>query len=684
MKKIYSLVLSFYVFAPILIAQPKSKPTNANKIQVKTPQLLNDMKQEISPCENFYEFAVGKWVAGNPVPKSESSWSSFNLLTEQNNERIQKILNQTISAQYKPQDRALLVQQFYKSALDTLHIEKHGRSQLKENIDFIAKLSNTDELFEKLPEIHQLGANVLFRSYVGIDSKNAERYVPYFSQGGLGLPDKDYYMKEDGNEIIENYKKLIDDYLRFVYPEMYASRNMGNEVFLFEKKLAEFSLGRVDLRDPEKNYNKVISTQLAGINDRFNMLYYAQNAGIANIDDYVIGQPDFLKNTLNYIGEVDFEVLKAYTVFHAALSLGGYSGPYLEQLSFNFFSKQLRGTKEMKPKHKRILETVNGNLGEIIGELYVEQFFSEKAKKYVEGMIEDLRDVYRKRIQNLDWMSTETKAKALEKLNSFTYKIGYPNKWREYNGLILDEKNFLKNAIAIRKFNKEYNLSKLGKPIDKDEWGMTPQTVNAYYNPTRNEIVFPAGILQAPFFSIDYDAALNYGGIGGVIGHEFTHGFDDKGSKYDAQGNLNNWWTEKDREKFDAKTKILAEQFDAIEVLPGVKINGKLTLGENIADLGGLTLAYYALEQKIKDIPELGVSYDGFTWQQRFYINWAQVWKNNITNEALAVKVKTDPHSPGKERVLMPLSNLPEFRQAFGCKESDLMINQTKNKVNIW
>ncbi len=646
---------------------------------------LSNLDTTVSACDNFYQYAIGGWLNDNPIPSTESRWSSFNVVTDANNEKLKTILEEF--AAKKDAKKGSMEQQigdFYKSAMDTVKLKEMGAQPIIPYLEKIKAVQSKEELIQLAAEFNAMGIGSVFGMYVGQDDKNSSAYITHIYQSGLTLPDRDYYLKTDekSENIKSEYLEHVEKMFNLLGTESSMSKENATKVMNIEKSLAEISMTRVDRRDPDLTYNKYsyadFKTNFKGI-DWDN---YTNSLGLKGVEDIIVSQPDFLKKSIGFISQYSLEDWKVYMQWHLLDNMASYLGEDFEQQNFDFFSTTLRGTKEMKPRWKRALGTVNGSLGELLGKAFVDRHFPEESKKEVSQMVENLRAAFKVRIQNLTWMGDSTKEKALEKLASFNKKIGYPDKWKDYSSVEITD-NFIQNIINTNKFEFDYMVNKLGQPVDQDEWHMTPQTVNAYYSSSQNEVVFPAAILQPPFYDKDADAALNYGGIGAVIGHEFTHGFDDQGSKYDGEGNLKNWWTDADRTAFDARANKVVEQFNRFEPLDSVFVNGKLTLGENIADLGGLILAYHAMEKSFEG-KETPAKIDGFTTQQRFFLGWAQVWHMNMTQEELRNRVITDPHSPGEYRVRGPLANLPEFANAFGCSANDAMVAGDSTRATIW
>ncbi|MCA0427592.1 MAG: M13 family metallopeptidase [Bacteroidetes bacterium] len=640
------------------------------------------MDKTINPGEDFYRFANGNWLKNNPVPASESRWGSFNLVSERNNETLRQILEEAAAnTQADPNSVKGKVGTFYRLYMDTLKRDAQGSAPLKPVLDQINAISSKPELIQTLAKLNKKGFRGFFGFYIGQDLKNSTQYIAYMGQGGLSLPDRDYYLKNDkrSNEIREEYKKYIGN-LSALYNE--SDKKIAEKVIGIETVLASGSMTRTERRNQEKQYNKRGFSQVLSQYPAINLGTYTKEIGLSTIDSMIVSQPAFFSRLDSLITATPLEDLKAYLGWHAMNTAAGYLGSAFEKENFAFYGTTLTGTKEQKPMWKRGISAANGIVGELLGQLFVEKSFSPESKKRVNAMVDNIMEAFRIRLGKLEWMSEPTRAKALEKLASFTRKFGYPDKWTDYSSLEIKNDSYLENYMRAAEFGHREMVEKLGKPIDRNRWGMLPQTVNAYYNPTLNEIVFPAAIMQPPFFDANADEAVNYGSIGAVIGHELTHGFDDQGSKYGADGNLKSWWTEDDRKLFEKKTQRLVEQYNGFFVSDSLHVNGELTLGENIADLGGLTIAFDAFKMYLKKNP--GEKIGGFTPEQRFFIGFAQIWKNNARPEAMRQLILTDPHSPGEFRVLGPLSNMPAFYEAFGVKKGQKMYKTEADRALIW
>ncbi|MGI4744000.1 MAG: M13 family metallopeptidase [Janthinobacterium lividum] len=644
-----------------------------------------NIDQSVQPCDNFFQYANGSWLKNNPVPAAESRWGSFNELADRNNATQKAILEELArNAATAPKgSNAQKVGDFYASAMDTMAIEAAGTKYLKPYLDRITGIKTLAEMQQFLADPTAHAGSVWFNSGVGQDEKISTQYAVQFYQGGLTLPNRDYYLNEDARSksIRAAYQTyLVTTFKRLGDSETAATANAA-AVMRLETRLAKASKSPVDLRDPQANYNKMTVAQATQAYPNLNLPLMLKENHLSTAKEVIVGQPAFMKEVSAMLAAEPLADQRQYLRFHLVSSVSSALPKAFGDDAFRF-SQVLSGAKVQQPRWKRMLRATDGALGEAFGQLYVDKAFSPSAKAKAKEMIENLRKAYAERIMATDWMSAATKKEALVKLNAFAVKIGYPDKWKDYSKLNVNRQSALQNVLAARTWATADNLGHFGKPIDRGEWGMTPPTVNAYYNPPMNEIVFPAGILQAPFYDPKADDAVNYGGIGAVIGHEMTHGFDDQGRQYDSKGNLRDWWTKEDGDKFNAKAAMVGKQYDAFMPLDSVHVNGKLTMGENLADLGGLTIAYQAFQKTAE--AKSGTSTDGFTPDQRFFLAWAQIWRTNIRPEAARQQVLTDPHSPGQFRTNGPLMNMPEFYKAFGCKPTDKMVRPTAEQARIW
>ena len=640
-----------------------------------------------APCVDFYEYADGGWLKANPIPADKGRWGSFEEVAERNRAIEKAILEETSARTDWPKGSIRQkVGDFFAAGMDESAIEKAGTTSLAPWLAKVDALSSNSDLPKLLAEFHARRLPAGFGLFIAQDQKESTRYIPVLSQGGLGLPDRDYYLKDDpkSRELREKYVAHVAKMFGLLGDPPDAAKAEADAVFAFETKLAKASRTRVDLRDPQKNYNKRSLADLAKEAPGFDWKAYVVAVGIHEGQDLNVRQPDFFKTYAEMATAEPLATWKTYLRWHVVHGAAGFLPKRFDEENFDFYGRTLRGVPQQEERWKRVLSATDQALGEALGQLYVEKAFSPKSKERMIVLVGNLRAALKDRIEALPWMGSGTKMAALKKLAAFGVKIGYPDTWRDYSTLEISRASYFDNVLRARAFEEKRNMAKLGKPIDRTEWGMTPATVNAYYSATMNEIVFPAGILQPPFFYADADDAVNYGGIGGVIGHEMSHGFDDSGSQYDADGNLKNWWGEDDRKAYESRTALMVKQFDGYKALPDQAINGKLTLGENIGDLGGLKISYAALAKALGKDPVTAAPIDGYTPAQRFFLNWATVWRNQIRDDTLRVNLNTDPHAPGRFRVLGPLSNLPEFQSAFGCGAGSAMNRPEAERPSIW
>lgn len=666
------------------------KTTGGTNTDVTTPAGkkkfidIANFNTSVRPQDDFFEYANGTWLKNTPIPATESRWGSFNELIEFNNKALKAICEDVAANPGTNGSIRQKVGDFYAAGMDSVAIEKAGIAPLKPYLDRIDKLKNYTDLLAYITQEYAEGNGSLFGFFGGLDAKNSTAFVPQIGAGGINLPDRDYYLKDDerSKKVRATYETHIFNVFRLMGDSEAKAKVAVKDIMRIETAYAQARMSRVEMRDPEKRYNKMTIADLEKVCPQMPWADFMTKVVKGTKVDYVIAsQPGFLKEVNNQLKNGQLEDWKTYLRWNTVKG----ALPFLSSafVSEGFKMQQaLSGAKEMQPRWKRVSGMTDNVLGEALGQLYVEKHFKPEAKARMVELVGNLMKVYEKRINGLDWMSGETKAKALGKLSTFVRKIGYPDKWQDYTPLSIDRsKSYLDNVIAAQRFSFNDNMSRINKPVDKTRWGMTPPTVNAYYNPTQNEIVFPAGILQFPFFDNDADDAVNYGGIGAVIGHEISHGFDDQGRKFDLNGNLTDWWTADDAKKFTVKTDIIVDQYNNFKVLDTMRVNGKLTLGENIADLGGLAVAYEAFKTyspQAKTTQKI----DGFTPDQRFFLSWAQVWRSKYRDEEQANRILTDSHSPGKYRCNGPLTNMPEFYEVFGVKEGDKMYRPSR--VRIW
>ena len=644
-----------------------------------------NMDTSVRPGDDFYRYANGKWMERNPIPASESRWGSFSEVQERNYKVLFEILEAAAKRTDAPKGSPLqMVGDFYASAMDSARAEADGAHPLDAEMARIEALQSPADLLDEIARGQQFGARVPFALFAGQDAKASTSVVMQIVQAGLGLPDRDYYTKQD-----DASKKIRDQYVVYVTkiftllgenPQV-AQLHAGT-VMAIETQLANASMTRVQRRDPEASYHKMTFAELGALTPAISWDRLFTDMGIADRGSVIVGQPDFIKQVDAMMGTVPLSDWKVYLRWHIADGAADELSSDFVNASFDFRGRVLTGVTELRPRWKRSLALVDGTIGEALGQLYVAKTFGPEAKARAKTMVDNLRAELRDRLQNLEWMSAATKTQAVRKLDAFTVKIGYPDVWRDYSTLTIDRGPTILNEMRAGQYEFKRNIAKLGQPVDRKEWGMTPPTVNAYYNPRMNEIVFPAGILQPPFFDAMADDAVNYGGIGAVIGHEMTHGFDDQGRKSDADGNLKDWWTPEDADKYKARSLMVEKQYDGYVAIDSLHVNGKLTLGENTADLGGLSVAYGALQKALKGKPRTKI--DGFTPEQRFFLSYAQVWRANTRPEALRLRINTDPHAPGNFRCDGPLSNMPEFAHAFGLKDGVPMVRPADGRAKIW
>lgn len=641
-----------------------------------------DLDASKNVCTDFGGYANGKFLAANPVPGDRTSWGAFEMLDERSN-AVQQQLAEKAAADAKAIGVEKIVGDLWATGMDEAKIEAQGIEPIKAELAAIDALKDTATIADYIRTSAAKGQNGLFGFGAEADFKNSSMNMAYASQGGLGLPDPTYYTQAENKEKLEAYRKHIAKVLELSGLAAADAAKQADDVIAFETRLAKVSKTSEELsRDVSLYYNPVSLADADKLTPNFPWTKFFESQGVPAQEKFSLAIPAFHQEVSKMLADTDPAAWRAYLRFHAVDGASPYLSKAFVDQNFDFYSKTLRGQKEIKPRWKRVLGTVNNQAGEALGQLYVDVAFPAESKAKMQALVSNLSTALKARIEKLDWMGDETKKKALEKWAAFTPKIGYPDKWRDWNGLSTGRDSYIGNVLAANEFNYKWQLSKIGKPVDKSEWGMPPQMVNAYYNPLQNEIVFPAAILQPPFFDPNAPDEMNYGGIGAVIGHEMIHGYDDQGSRFGPSGNFENWWTEADAKGFAERTGKLVAQFDGYTTDAGGKVNGKLTLGENIADLGGLATAYDAMKTATAGKPD--EAKDGLTRDQRFFLNWATVWRRNFTPEELVVRLKTDPHAPANFRAMGAPSNLPAFAAAFSCKAGDPMVRTGDQQVVIW
>ena len=676
-RRIFAVLILCVAFLGVL----KARGGSANSTSGWGFSTAN-LDESCKPCDDFYEFAMGGWMKNNPIPPEFPSWGSFTILADRNQASMRGILEDSMKANPPAGSNQQKIGDFYASCMDTAAIDASGIKPVAADLAAIHRITESSELQPLLARLQQTGSGYLFNFDSTQDLDDSTQVIAEVEQSGLGLPERDYYTRTD-----DKSKQLRADYLAHI-AKMFALAGDSQEkadaeaqtAMNFETTLAIASMPRAQMRDPHAVWHKMTLPQLEGLAPSFPWEGYFRERNAPQFSAINVAQPDFFKEANRLLTEAPLDQWKSYLRWHVIHANANELFEGFVQENFSFYGAKLSGSKEIQPRWKRCVQSVNRNLGEALGQVYVEKYFPPLAKAHAQEMVANLIAALKNDIPVLTWMGPETKKAALEKLQAFQIKIGYPDKWRDYSALSIERTGYLANVRRSIGFEHSRDLHKIGKPVNRAEWGMTPPTVNAYYNSTMNEIVFPAGILQPPFFDPRADDAINYGGMGAAIGHEITHGFDDSGSQFDGQGNLRDWWTRDDRKNFDERATCVQRQFDSYEVEPGLHQNGKLVLGESIADLGGLAISYAAYEKQIesKRPPTL----DGFTPEQRFFLGWAQVWGANLRPEYARLMANSNPHPVSKFRVNGPLSNMELFARAFGCKKGDPMVRE--NACKIW
>ena len=673
---------------PILVG---ISSVNAQEKAKEEPGInISYMDKSSKASNDFFRYVNGAWLDKTEIPADRTRWGSFDELRQRTDEDALAILKEAASnhaySATTDQGKAVIV---FESVMDVAKRNKLGISPLKPYFKKIDAVKNAKDLQALLIEMEPIGGIGFLGVYVGPDAKDSNKNVFYIGPGSLGLPDRDYYMSDDADskEKRAKYQEHVAKMLAFVGDNPATAKKNAEKILAIETAMSAPRLDRVERRDRRKSYNPMTVADLQKLTPAINWNTYLKGVGVAKVDTLIVSQPKYMTAFQDIVSKGDVAAWKAYMKWTLLNGSASLLSTDIEDANFDFYGKTLTGAMQQRPREERALQVVNGTVGEALGKLYVEKKFPAEAKEKAEKMIKNVFKAFENRINNLTWMSPETRVSAIEKLHKSRIKIGYPDKWKDYSKLVLastdKDGNYFDNMKRYSKWRYEENIADLQKPVDKDRWGMSPQTVNAYFNPSFNEIVFPAAILQPPFYNYKADEAVNYGGIGAVIGHEISHGFDDSGSRYNADGNLVNWWTEQDLKEFTALGTALADQYSALEPLPGIFVDGKFTLGENIGDLGGVNSAYDGLKLFLAENGPAPLI-DGLTAEQRFFISWATIWRTKMRDEAIKSQVKTDPHSPGMFRAFVPLQNVDAFYEAFNIKEGDGMYLKPSDRVKIW
>ncbi|MBQ4478172.1 MAG: M13 family metallopeptidase [Bacteroidales bacterium] len=676
----------FSLFALILLIT-MSNCNNKKEIEKQLTSGIDkaNLDVSVSPKEDFYQYACGGWMKMHPLTDEYARYGTFDKLGEDNQLQIKTVITEMAQSKNKQGSIAQKIGDLYNMGMDSVTLNKQGAQPIADKLQQIADIATFADFQAQLTSMHAYGSYPFFGLFGGANPVNSDMTIAYIWQSGLGMGDRDYYLEAESKDLQTAYNAMNSQLFSLSgFDKMIGkqSEDMALAVFNIEHQLAAIFMDRTTLRDPQKTFNYMSVADLQHMLPEINFSEYLKGLSLS-IDSVNVGQVDYIKGLSKIFKKVSINDLKCYLAATYIRSAAPYLSDAFVDTHFDFYGKTLSGKIENKPRWKRVVNTVDGSLGEAVGQMYVDKYFPKEAKERMTHLVDNLKLALKERINGNTWMTDATKAKAIEKLDAFRVKIGYPTKWRDYSALTIKNDSYWANLMRASKFETDYELSKINKPVDKDEWQMTPQTVNAYYSPQTNEICFPAAILQPPFFDMNADDAANYGAIGVVIGHEMTHGFDDKGCQYDKNGNLANWWQEEDSKTFEARTKLLVDHFNSIEVYPGIYANGEYTLGENIADNGGLQVSFLAMTKAIEN-GEIQAEMDGFSAQQRFFLAYANVWANNIRDEEIKKRTKEDPHSLGKWRVNGTLPHVDAFLEAFDIQENDKMYLAPEKRAHIW
>lgn len=643
---------------------------------------VDHMDRSVEPGKDFFHYASGNWIKRHPVPNDKSHWGSFEELMEKNTLDLRNILEHCAATGTSGRERML--GDFYKSAMNTEIIERLGFEPIQEYLNKVDGISTMEESLDYVFQLNRSGMSSIFHSFSRADKKDSSIYSIYFVQGGISLPNRDYYLSESFEEILGFFRKHVEKvFVMYGIPESDAQRYAETVVSL-ETDFAKVSRSQTELRDAEKNYNRFSIPDLTREFPHLNLKRYLEFMGTPPVEFVVVGQPEFFSRLDTMISEDNIEKFRIHLKWTILNSAASFLFSEMDEEHFDMFSRKIRGQQEPQERWKRSVHVVDDFLGEALGEMYVREHFGQDARERMAILISDIREVFTDRLKNLDWMTDDTKKQALVKFDRFKAKIGHPEKFRDYSSVTIKEDDYFGNAMRAAAFEIERQTKRVGSSVDRDEWFMTPPTINAYFSPPDNEIVFPAGILQPPFFDVTADDAVNYGAIGAVISHEITHGYDDQGRRYDENGNLRDWWHQEDRNNFLKRTKEVVDLYNSLEILPGLHVNGELTLGENIADFGGVSIAYEALQRHLRKNPHLRKDTDGYSPEQRFFISWAQLWRENIREQEARMRASVDTHSPNRFRAVVPVFNHPNFEEAFPDSSGGNSMGKINRKIDIW